>query len=1011
MLRRGVAALAVLLLLTSAGLAAQLPEGFADRQVAAGITGATAMAFAPDGRLFICQQDGRLRIVKNGVLLPEPFLTVATDPTGERGLLGVAFDPDFTTNGFVYVYYTVPEATRHNRVSRFTADGDRAVPGSETLIFRLDNLGSATSHNGGAMHFGPDGKLYVAVGENAVASNAQTLGNLHGKMLRINRDGSIPTDNPFFTTATGNRRAIWALGLRNPFTFAFEPGSTRLYINDVGDAIWEEINEGAPGANYGWPASSGPTNDPAHTGPIFAYPHGSGPESGCAITGGAFYNPSTAQFPSSFVGKYFFADFCGGWIRVLDPQQRTTSGFATGISFPVDLKVAPDGSLYYLARGNDSVHQVFYTGPGSPPIITEQPLSRMVSAGSSVTFACGSGGAQPLTFRWRRDGVEVAAANSETLTLPAVTVADDGARFACVVTNAFGSATSAEAVLRVTGNRPPTARIDAPAEATLYTAGETISYAGAGEDPDQGTLPPSAFTWQVDFHHAAHVHPFIPPTTGASAGSFVIPTDGEKSPDVWYRIRLKVTDAGGLTHETFRDVRPRLARVTLRTEPAGLQVVLDGQTFTAPHEFVGVAGIVRRLSTLERHLLNGQAYVFQRWSDGGAREHDAPTPATDTTITAFFAPAIEPAPNSIRLSAQSYTASEGDGRAVVTILREGDLSSAASVEFATNDNTASERTDYVPALRTIRFAPNESSKTIEVILTGGTVVEETETFTVTLSNAVGLSALMAPATATIFVLDDDAAPPPPGNPIDDARFFVTQHYHDFLGREPDEDGLRFWSDLIINCGSDAPCVERTRVQVSAAFFLSIEFQETSYLVYRLYVASFGRFPRFREMLRDAHALGSGVVVGRGEWRAQLEANRRAFLEEFVARPEFIAVFPADLAPAEFVARLVARTGTAISQEERDSIVARLGTGELTRAAALSEVVDDADFRRAEFNRAFVLIEYFGYLRRNPDDSPDSDFSGWQFWLDNLERFGGNYERAEMVKAFISSIEYRRRFAP
>src|SRR3977135_3835935 len=237
--------------------AATFPAGFVESTFASGLSSPTAMEFAPDGRLFVCLQGGNLRVIKNGVLLPTPFLSLTVDSAGERGLLGIAFDPNFASNNFVYVYYTVPGSVAHNRVSRFTANGDVAVAGSETVVLDLDNLSGASNHNGGAIHFGPDGKLYIAVGENANGSNSQTLANLLGKILRINADGTIPTDNPFFNTATGKNRAIWALGLRNPFTFAFQPGTGRLFLNDVGQSTWEEINDGIAGSNYGWPTCEG----------------------------------------------------------------------------------------------------------------------------------------------------------------------------------------------------------------------------------------------------------------------------------------------------------------------------------------------------------------------------------------------------------------------------------------------------------------------------------------------------------------------------------------------------------------------------------------------------------------------------------------------------------------------------------------------------------------------------------------------------------------------------------
>jgi hypothetical protein len=234
----------------------------------------------------------------------------------------------------------------------------------------LDNLSSATNHNGGAIHFGPDGKLYAGVGENANSANAQTLSNRLGKILRINPDGTIPTDNPFFTTAMGANRAIWALGLRNPYTFGFQPGTGRLFINDVGQNSWEEIDDGIAGSNYGWPACEGACSQPNANfrDPLFQYGHGTGATTGCAIVGAAFYNPPVNQFPSTYIGKYFFAELCSGWIRLFDPSTRTDSPFATGVSTPVDVQVGPDGCLYYLAQGNGG--QVFRVSA-----IASQPLN------------------------------------------------------------------------------------------------------------------------------------------------------------------------------------------------------------------------------------------------------------------------------------------------------------------------------------------------------------------------------------------------------------------------------------------------------------------------------------------------------------------------------------------------------------------------------------------------------------------------------------------------------------
>jgi glucose/arabinose dehydrogenase len=613
--------------------AATLPDGFTETQLAHGIVRPTAMALAPDGRIFVCEQTGALRVVKDGQLLPDPFVTVPVFSEGERGLVGVTFDPDFPATPYVYLYYTATSPVVHNRVSRFTAKGDRAVKGSETAILDLPQLAKPI-HNSGTMHFGPDGYLYIAVGENAVPENAQSLANPLGKILRIAKDGTIPTDNPFYDRTSGAARAIWAMGLRNPFSFAFQPGTGRMFINDVGNKTWEEINDGIAGANYGWPITEGPTSDPRFEPPLFAYRHGPTQQTGCAITGGVFYDPEEAQFPGSFVGTYFFADFCSGWIRRFDPATQAVTAFATKIGGPLGLQVSADGSLYYLAYENGTVSRIDYTGNPAPHISAE-PQDLIVSVGSPAVFSVAATGQAPLRYQWRRDGVAIPGATAATYTLASPALADDQAGFDVVVSNDKGSATSRKATLRVTSDRTPEARITAPAPGLLYQGGQVIAYAGAGSDPEDGDLPPSALTWRVDFHHLSHLHPFLPDTPGA-AGTFTIPTIGETSAEVWYRIHLTVKDSAGLTATTFVDVKPQTARMTFRTDPAGLQVALDGQPRTTPFTEVGVVGILRSLSAPSPQVLNGKTYDFAAWSDGTAVEHDLPTPAADTAYTASF---------------------------------------------------------------------------------------------------------------------------------------------------------------------------------------------------------------------------------------------------------------------------------------------------------------------------------------------------------------------------------------
>ena len=350
--------------------ATPLPPGFSQSQVVGGLTDPMDMEFAPDRRLFVAEQAGRVRIANPGGTLAT-FLNISTkvDSTGPRGLQALTFDPNFSTNRYVYLHYTRKATSTtpvHNRIVRVTANanGTKMVSGSETLIFKLDNQ-STDQHHGGALDFGKDGKLYIVTGDNQTSTNAQQLTNLFGKMLRINKDGTIPTDNPFYAGTSGNNRAIWALGLRNPFKFAFQPGTDTIFINDPGEDSWEEINEGAAGANYGWPDHEGVANDPPYVNPIFHY----GPEpspTGCAmaITGGAFYNPTTLQFPQQeYEGDYFFADYCHDWIRKLDSSTGGASDFATGIDKPIDLEVSEAGELYYLSRGSTGlVGKIRYSG-------------------------------------------------------------------------------------------------------------------------------------------------------------------------------------------------------------------------------------------------------------------------------------------------------------------------------------------------------------------------------------------------------------------------------------------------------------------------------------------------------------------------------------------------------------------------------------------------------------------------------------------------------------------------
>lgn len=340
-----------------------VPEGFNVRVIATGISGATAMQPLPDGRILICEQPGDVRVVEHGRLLDEPFVTLPVESYWERGVIGVTIDPDFLRRPYVYVCRVAHEPYPHHVVSRFTAAGNVAVPGSEQVLLLGDDQRQVQAkvpggHQGGALHFGTDGKLYIGIGEHTAGTPSQDLNSFLGKILRINPDGSIPEDNPFVGQTTGKYRAIWARGLRNPFTFAFNPRNGLMLINDVGGKF-EEINVGRAGANYGWPViDHGPTRDDRFQGPIYWYPQSS-------IGGGDFMLPEFG-WPEKFQGRYFFADFVQGWIKTLDPQEpESVETFASGLRRPVDLRFAPDGSLYVLLRNAWVIDDKFEGGTGS----------------------------------------------------------------------------------------------------------------------------------------------------------------------------------------------------------------------------------------------------------------------------------------------------------------------------------------------------------------------------------------------------------------------------------------------------------------------------------------------------------------------------------------------------------------------------------------------------------------------------------------------------------------------
>jgi glucose/arabinose dehydrogenase len=600
--------------------------------VGSGLDGPSGFEIAPDGRIFILERSGKIKIFKDGQLLPQPFADLPSEATGDRGLIGVAFDPEFgVANHYVYFYYTGLDLL--NRVVRFDASTDVGTNGPYT-IFRTESV-SQQLHVGGTLRFGPDGKLYLAVGDNGYPSNAQDLSNPHGKILRINRDGSIPTDNPFYGQA-GKDGAIWAYGFRNPWRFQFDDATGRLYGGDVGDYTWEELNRIVKGGNYGWPLREGVcTADCAgFIDPIHAYNHNG---ESAAITGGPVYRGR--MFPPEYQGRVFFGDYAKGFIKT---AQLNANGNVTGVydfdtnaGSVVDMKVADDGSLYYLTYYPGELYRVTFNTTSHLPVAQAsadatkgvQPLTvQFSSAGSSDPDG------DPLTYSW-----DFGDGTTSTEPNPRKTYTDPGV-FEVRLTVSDGRNRTDARPLVVQVGMPPTLTVAAPAEGTLYRAGDTITYNAFAQDAAGFDLNDAAIKTEVRLHHGTHFHPFVGPLTGR-ASSFTIPTTGEASADTWYRIIVTATDSNGLSTTKSVNIFPRKSDIGLTTEPPGLGLLLDGVPVTTPFATEGVEGFQRELAAPPTAVAaNGSVYHFTGWSDGKAIRHVIETPESGTTYTATFAP-------------------------------------------------------------------------------------------------------------------------------------------------------------------------------------------------------------------------------------------------------------------------------------------------------------------------------------------------------------------------------------
>jgi glucose/arabinose dehydrogenase/PKD repeat protein len=665
---------------------AALPPNFAD-QLVTNIGSPTALAFTPDGRLLIGTQGGALRVYQNGALLGTAAITLSPIcSNSERGLLGVTVHPQFASNNFIYVYYTasISGVGCRNRVSRFTLPpGNVISPGSELVL--IDRIRStAGNHNAGDVQFGKDGLLYVSVGDGGCdyepgggcSSQNDAARDRHvllGKILRITADGAIPASNPFQgpgtarchvngeTTAGNICQETFAWGLRNPFRMAFDPNAsgTRFFVNDVGGGVWEEINLGQSGVDYGWVCREGAhTNftggacNPTPTGmtdPIFEYQHGwsipgtTDPGNCGAITGGAFV--PNGLWPG-YDGSYLFSDYNCGWVVKLTGPPYIGADFATflGNSSVVAMIFGPHGAsqaLYYTTYNNGGqVRRILYNVNGNNPPEAEASADRVGGAVPlTVTFSA-AGSSDPdagntLTYFWNfGDGSPEASTTSLTI---AHTYTGGGTYTASLRARDNHFAFSPPVTLQIhAGNTPPQPVMTVPGASDTFRVGQVVQLTGTATDTEDGPLAPSRLSWTVILHHNAHTHPFLGPLTGSPvAVTCPAPEDLAATDTSYLEVRLTATDLDNLSTTVTRNFQPLKVPITIQTSPAGLTIPVNGVNKTGPSTFTSWASYTLNVDAPNQGL-GGTNYGWTSWSDGGARAHAITTPLTAATYTASF---------------------------------------------------------------------------------------------------------------------------------------------------------------------------------------------------------------------------------------------------------------------------------------------------------------------------------------------------------------------------------------